>query len=157
MVERKGEYTNAMKKVSRPLVFETNSSSTCSVSITNNIIMCTQDDLNKWQIGELLYDTKNNSLITSKNIREEYQDKAIETYQEACKKDKYRTPWDKLEVSLQNEWVDQYIKSNCNNYLRYKELNTWYSQVDVSKFVASNGEIIVAVCVCDYETYDEYD
>lgn len=146
-----------MKKVSRPLVFETNSSSTCSVSITNNIIMCTQDDLNKWQIGELLYDTRNNSLITSKNIREEYQDKAIETYQEACKKDKDRTPWDKLEVSLQNEWVDQYIKSNCNNYLRYKELNTWYSQVDVSKFVASNGEIIVAVCVCNYETYDEYD
>ena len=139
-----------MKKVIRSMVFETNSSSTDSISITNDIIMCTQDDFNKWKSGELLYNAKNNTLINPENIRKDYQNKAIETYQEACKKDKYRTPWDKLELSLQNEWIDKYKRDNFHNCLHYEELNDWYNQIEISKFIASNGEIIVAICLCSY-------
>ena len=80
-----------------------------------------------------------------------YIDEAIILYKETCKKDKYRILWDNLPVISQDEWIDQYIKSNYNNYLTYEAFEYSYFQVDIAKFVASNGEIIVSICACEYD------
>lgn len=145
-----------MKKVIRSMVFETNSSSTNSVSITSKMLMCTQDDFNKWENGEILYNTENNSLISYESIRKNYQNNAMAAYKETCSKDKYRIPWEKLTLSLQNEWIEQYVKINCRTYLNYSQFKELYETVDIAKFVASNGVVIVAICGIDYES-DYYD
>lgn len=144
-----------MKKVIRSMVFETNSSSTHSVSITSKMLMCTQDDFNKWENGEILYNTENNSLISCESIRKNYQNNAMAAYKETCSKDKYRIPWEKLTLSLQNEWIEQYVKINCRTYLNYSQFKELYETVDIAKFVASNGVVIVAICGIDYES--DYD
>ena len=69
-----------MKRQVRAGVFETNSSSTHTLTI------CSKRDFERWKQGELLLDEWNNKFIAVKNIA----DKDIESYYDKIKKQYYK-------------------------------------------------------------------
>lgn len=75
-------------KIVRRNTFETNSSS------THSITMCTKDDFKKWENGELVYDKWNDELIPTKNKLSE--------------EDQWDNQYQTLEEFFDNNWYETY-------------------------------------------------
>ena len=88
-----------MKRQIRRGVFETNSSSTHSLTI------CTEEEFNKWKNGELLFDKWHAELVKKVNLTKEQKADAEEEYMD--KKDVFQKDWSELSDVAK----DQYYKS----------------------------------------------
>lgn len=118
-----------MKRQIRHGVFETNSSS------THSITMCTKNEFNDWRNGKV-YRNDGWWSGTTSNLK----NKAFLTYDEAMeliKTSSYYVP------IKEDDDIDEYLKE----YEIYSYEN-WggYHETDVTHYTTPNGEEIVAVC-----------
>jgi hypothetical protein len=123
-----------MKRQIRQGVFETNSSS------THSITMCTQNEFNDWRNGKLY---RNNCWWSSATSN--LKNKAFLTYDEAIeliKTSSYYKPIEKYED------IDEYLKEY--EIYSYENWGNDY-ETDVTHYTTPNGENIVAVCYYGYD------
>ena len=95
-----------MKQTIRFRTFETNSSS------THSCVICTEDEYNKWQQGELLYDGWKDVFLTKDEVDLQWQalDDGVKAYYEGidgCEGiDEWRSENDK-------ETLDEFCDADC--------------------------------------------
>ncbi len=99
-----------MKRVIRRGVFETNSSS------VHSLTMCTDDEWNKWEKGEVLlykghFDTKENIINELKKLtwysHYNFNDMDEEEWEEFCK-DNYIYTWDSYDKYVDDRWYESF-------------------------------------------------
>ena len=131
-----------MKRQIRRSVFETNSSS------THSLTMCSKEDYDKWMRGELMYDTYRDELVEM-NIEVSENDKLeAKRYYENVKS-KYWKDWEQLDEEETNDWYNKYMKEhNKIDYDRYETYDDFfedeYLETYEEKYTTKNGEEIVA-------------
>ena len=118
-----------MKMQIRQGVFETNSSS------THSITMCTKNEFNDWRNGKLY---RNNGWWSSSTS--ELKNKAFLTYDEAIELIKTSAYYAPIEENDDvNEYFEEYDIYSYENWGGYHE-------TDVTHYTTPNGEEVVAVC-----------
>lgn len=137
-----------MKKVSRPLVFETNSSS------THSLVICTEQDFNDWEAGYKLFDSDYEKIIETPKLTKGQQKQAIDEYIIRQKKEKFWSEWDNLSKQDKDAWFVQWANINILNdnddyYKRYLTREEYYGQHEymdfyTQSFTTPNGDKMVA-------------
>ena len=94
-----------MKQIRRG-VFETNSSSTHSVTV------CTEDEYNKWKRGELLYDRYKKCFIEATDLSDYEKEQAEEYYN--VLKNVYWKDWEQLSEEELKQWYSRYAKEKLH-------------------------------------------
>lgn len=131
-----------MKRQIRRGVFETNSSS------THSLTMCSVEEYNKWKSGELMYDRYAEKLVEMNiKITERDKVKAKDFYEE--NKTKYWKEWNQLSEEEVNEWYNKYMREHNNidtyQYKTYDEFfGDGYLETYEERYTTKNGETIVA-------------
>lgn len=130
-----------MKRQIRQGVFETNSSS------THSLTMCSENDYNKWVRGELMFDTYNDKLVEMKIEISEYDKIEARNYYESVKS-KYWKSWNQLSEEEVNDWYDKYMDEHHSidryRYNTYDEFFDGYLEEFEERYTTENGEVIVA-------------
>lgn len=93
-----------MKIKIRRGVFETNSSS------VHTLVMCTDDDYNKWKDGEILYDTLKVKLVTLEDAKKEEDNEDTEEFKSRFLDYKRFNSWQYMEY----ETFEQTFKTPGN-------------------------------------------
>lgn len=138
-----------MKRQIRRGVFETNSSS------THSLVMCSKEEYDRWEKGELMFDRYNDVLVEMKiEITEQDKAKAKKDYEN--KKLKYWKEWNQLSEEEVNEWYDKYVSEhNKIDRYRYKTYNEFFDDEYLESFeeryTTKNGEEIVAFGLYGYD------
>lgn len=88
----------------RKNVFETNSSSTHSLTI------CTKEEYDNWKNGKLLFDSYYKKFVSSLELTKADFEKAENNYE--SHKQKYQKNWNQLTKEEQKEYTLGYIKEN---------------------------------------------
>ena len=130
-----------MKRQIRHGVFETNSSS------THSLTMCSESTYNKWMRGEVMYDSYNGGFINiSTEITESDKAEAQKYYER--KKTKYWKEWNQLSDDELNEWYDKYMyeckKIDTYKYKTYDAFFDGYLEEFESRYTTESGEVVVA-------------
>ena len=129
-----------MKRQVRRGVFETNSSSTHSISI------CTQKQFTDWQNGKLLYNEWDEEFVESNQLSENDKRKAAEKYE--TRKQTFWKDWVDLTEDEKTNWYGEYSKEKRERNggegttfddWRDDELDYYYYS-----FTTSQGEKLVA-------------
>ena len=129
-----------MKKKIRRGVFETNSSS------THSLTMCSEDEYEEWKKGELLYDRYSENFVSINSLSPEQKLKAASTYQD--EKDDFQKNWNELTELAQEKYYTKYAKENnlidedaitYDEFLRDGDLETF-----VERYTTKSGDKIVA-------------
>ena len=111
-----------MKKKIRVGVFESNSSSTHSLSIV------TEDVFNKWKNGELLFNRYSEDFVEAKNYPTFTEEDVEDFYNE--NKEKYWKNWDQLSHYEKQEWVGKYkdevLDDEDEDYMTYNRYMDYY-------------------------------
>ena len=94
-----------MKQMRRG-VFETNSSSTHSLTI------CTEEEFEKWRNGELLFDRWNDCFIEEIPLSDQEQTDAMENYNDI--KSTYWKNWEQLSEEEIESWYRRYASQYLN-------------------------------------------
>lgn len=89
-------------------VFETNSSSTHSITI------CPQETYDKWLNGTALYDDLNNDFIEAEELTPYDYEQAGQQYEKY--KGKYYKNWDELSEAERKDYTSAYVLKNKNHY-----------------------------------------
>lgn len=130
-----------MKRQIRRGVFETNSSS------THSLTMCSKEEYDKWVRGELVYDRYDEKLVKINNEFTESDKVEAEKYYEENKK-KYWKEWNQLCEEEVNEWYNKYMdeckKIDTYRYETYDEFFDGYLEEFEKNYITANGEVIVA-------------
>lgn len=131
-----------MKKQIRRGVFETNSSS------THSLTMCSKEDYDKWVRGELMFD-RYNEVLVEMNIEITEHDKAEAKKLYERNKTKYWKEWNQLSEEEVNEWYDKYMyEHNKIDTYRYNTYDDFfedeYLETYEEIYTTKNGEVIVA-------------
>lgn len=131
-----------MKRQVRRGVFETNSSS------THSLTMCSEEEYNQWKRGELMIDVYNDVLV---KVRIEMTDKDKEEAEKYYNrsKTKYWKDWNQLTEEEIDEWYYNYMYQYKNvdryRYRTYEEFcGDDYLEFFEERYTASNGEVIIA-------------
>lgn len=131
-----------MKKQIRRSVFETNSSS------THSLTMCSKEEYDKWVNGELMFD-RYNEVLVEMNIEITEHDKAEAKKLYERNKTKYWKEWNQLSEDEVNEWYYKYIYEH--NKIDTRRYNTYddffedeYLETYEERYTTKNGEVIVA-------------
>lgn len=122
-----------MKRQIRRNVFETNSSSTHTLTI------CSKSDFEKWKRGELLLDEWSDKFIDV----EEVSEKDLESYYNSIKKPYYKNYKDLNDderKSIKNEYMKREVSGTTYNDWRDDGYLETYSQ----DYKTENGDEIVA-------------
>ena len=90
-----------MKKKIRLNVFESNSSSTHSLTIT------TLEKYRKWESGELLYDRWSDEFVEAKDNKKTFSIEDVMDYYDETK-ERYWKDWEQLTSSEKQEFVNRY-------------------------------------------------
>ena len=159
-------------KIIRNGVFETNSSS------THSITMCTKSDYEKWKNGELYYFEGSETGFVTKEERDkiirkniiynksdfDYDNKTItfkgitvqyKNYEDQCEKmNMFYTPGNLEEIT--QEEIDNYIEEDfdiCEIPCTYKEWQEYYKEMETYKenFKTPSGEEIVGFGYYGYD------
>ena len=138
-----------MRQVRR-MTFETNSSSTHSITI------CPKETYEKWMKGQVLYNDWNEDFIEAEELTP-YDYKQAGTQYEAHK-GKYYKGWNELSEEEKKEYTTEYVlrnkkKNDDDEYLTYSE---WcYSHGGLEQYVkhytTKNGDEIVAFGYYGYD------
>lgn len=94
-----------MKQMRRG-VFETNSSSTHSLTI------CTEEEFEKWRNGELLFDRWNDCFIEERSLFDQEKIDAMENYNDI--KSTYWKNWEQLSEEEIESWYRRYANQYLN-------------------------------------------
>lgn len=139
-----------MKQIRRG-VFETNSSSTHSITI------CSQEAYNEWKDGKLLFGDWNRDFIKAEELTPYDYECAKAKYESS--KGKYYKNWEELSAEDQKDYTTEYVlmnkkKKSYDEYLTYKE---WYDRHNCGTetfsecYTTDSGDKIIAFGYYGYD------
>ena len=139
-----------MKQVRR-MTFETNSSSTHSITI------CPQETYKKWCDGKVLFGDWNNDFIEVEKLTPHDYAEARDKY-ESCK-GKYYKSWDELSEEDREDYTRSYILTNKrkNGYDEYVTHDEWIerhnngTETFTQYYTTASGDNIVAFGYYGYD------
>lgn len=128
-----------MKEQIRRGVFETNSSSTHSLTV------CSEDEFEAWKRGEFLLDEWNGQFVSAVDLSDYDKQMAKEEY---CKtKDELQKDWDDLSESAKQKYYRHFAKENDiidedgKTYNQY--MNDEYLEHYLRRYTSKSGDKIV--------------
>lgn len=132
----------------RKAVFETNSSSTHSITI------CSKKDFDDWKAGKCFYNVETETFVQQDLSKvDEYREEAIQQYRSTRDNDPYSISWDSLPPEQQEKYIEAHVKyrleQNQNSYYNmtydhyryYHKEGCEYSEVF---FKTEHGDEVVA-------------
>lgn len=128
-----------MKRQIRRGVFETNSSS------THSLTMCTEKQYNDWKNGKLLYDSWNDKFVEVNAFTEQDKEDAKNDYE--YKKSAFWKNWEQLTDEEIKNWYNRYAREHKLTSSGYETYEEWkYSDLEyfVSTYTTPGGEKVVA-------------
>lgn len=130
-----------MKRQIRRGVFETNSSS------THSLTMCSEEEFEKWKNGEILFDKwGSENFVSPKTMTDSQKNDAKEYYEST--RDDFQKEWDDLSETAKESYYTKYAKENglidedaqtYEQYMRNNDLETF-----VTRYTSKSGDKIVA-------------
>ena len=130
-----------MKRQIRRGVFETNSSS------THSLTMCSEEEFEAWKRGEVLFQEWGSENFVSANKLSDYdKKKASEDYDE--NKDDFQKDWKDLSDEAKQNYYTKYAKEHdiidedAKTYEQY--MNEGDLETFVQRYTSKNGDKIVA-------------
>lgn len=133
-----------MKRQIRRGVFETNSSSTHSLTI------CTQDEFEAWKNGELLYNSWDNEFVKGKStieLTEEEKAEVEKEYNKNRRNNKFMMTWDMLSDEDKQELYNEYAEENYDESEEYtydRYMYGGYLESYTHRFTTPSGDKMVA-------------
>ena len=130
-----------MKRQIRRGVFETNSSS------THSLTMCTEAQFDDWKNGKLLYDVWDEKFVEANVLTEQDKEDAKREYE--SKKSDFWKEWDQLTDTEKSNWYDRYVREHrrssdrgCQTYEEWK----YYGDLNyfIDTYTTPGGEKVVA-------------
>lgn len=136
-----------MKKQIRKNVFETNSSSTHSLTI------CSKEEFDTWERGEILFDEWHETFIPIPELSEEVKEETKDWYME--NKVKYKKDWDDLSDKEKQEICLEYAMRNGivesgETYEDYMDDNSL--EIFEETYTTKSGDEIVAFGKYGYDS-----
>ena len=130
-----------MKRQIRRGVFETNSSS------THSITMCSEKDFEAWKNGELLFDIwGSKKFVKLTHLSDVEKEEAKEDYD--LRKEMFWKDWDCLNEEEKDKWYLKYAKENNLRDEDYYTYDEWrdddYLDIFVNRYTTESGDRIVA-------------
>lgn len=122
-----------MKRQIRRSVFETNSSSTHTLTI------CSKSDFEKWKRGELLLDEWSNKFIDAEKVSE----KDLESYYNSIKKPYYKNYKD-LDDDERESIKNEYMKNEVSGTTYDDWRDDGYLETYSQDYKTENGDEVVA-------------
>lgn len=130
-----------MKRQIRRGVFETNSSS------THSLTMCSEEEFEAWKRGEVLFqEYGEENFISATKLSEHDKKMAQEDYEE--NKDDFQKDWNDLSEDAKQKYYTKYAKENdiidedAKTYDQY--MNDGNLETFVQRYTSKNGDKIVA-------------
>ena len=128
-----------MKRQIRRGVYETNSSSTQSLT------MCSEEEFEQWKNGELLFDEwGSESFVKANSLSDDDKKYAAQDYENH--KDEFSKDWSDLSESAKEKYYTKYAKEN-NIVKHAKTYEEWqYSNLEtfIDRYTSKSGDKIVA-------------
>lgn len=129
-----------MKKQIRHGVFETNSSSTHSLTI------CNEEKFEAWKRGEILFNSWSENFENVIQLTDSQREDAKIDYED--KKETFWKDWDSLNEKEKEKWYSKYAKENDfinDGYITYEDwCDDWSLEKFVKTYTTDGGEQIVA-------------
>lgn len=130
-----------MKRQVRRGVFETNSSS------THSITMCSEEEFESWKRGEVLFDEwGEREFVSANNLSDSVKEEARQYYE--SHKDDFQKDWNDLSEGAKQKCYTKYAKeidlidSDAKTYEEY--MNEGYLETYVNRYTSKSGDKIVA-------------
>lgn len=129
-----------MKRQIRRGVFETNSSS------THSLTMCSEEEFEQWKNGELLFDEwGSESFVKANSLSDDDKKYAAQDYENH--KDKFSKDWSDLSESAKEKYYTKYAKENNivdEDVKTYEEWRHSNLETFVDRYTSKSGDKIVA-------------
>ena len=129
-----------MKRQIRYGVFETNSSSTHTLTI------CKKEEFDKWERGELLFDCWEHEFVKPELLELSDQEKKDVVDDYNTRREKYWKTWDELTTEEQEELYREALieKKDCDMYKTCEEfIDNNYLETYVEEYTTESGDRIV--------------
>lgn len=129
-----------MKRQVRRGVFETNSSS------THSLTMCSENEFESWKNGEVLFDRYKDEFVTAKPLSDSEKEEAKSDYED--RKETFWKSWDSLTDEEKDKWYSKYAQENdlrdedCQTYEEWEDDS--YLETFVDTYTTKSGERVVA-------------
>ena len=129
-----------MKRQIRRGVFETNSSS------THSLTMCSEEEFEQWKKGKVLFDENYETFVKVSELSNKDKEYAAQDYED--NKDEYSKDWAELSETAKERYYTKYAKENdlinedaktYEEYMRESDLETF-----VQRYTSKSGDKIVA-------------
>ena len=137
-----------MKRQIRRGVFETNSSS------THSLTMCSEEEFEAWKRGDLLFKEWDGKFVSATDVSDACKDMAKDNYEHY--KTEYQKDWSDLSDSAKQKYYAQYAKDNgyidedAKTYKEYME--NCYLETFVQRYTSKSGDKIVAFGEYGYDS-----
>lgn len=129
-----------MKRQIRRGVFETNSSS------THSLTMCSEEEFEQWKKGEVLFDEDDETFVKANDLSKKDKEYAAQDYED--NKDEYSKDWAELSETAKERYYTKYAKENDlidEDAKTYDEWNDDYElETFVDKYTTKSGDRVVA-------------
>lgn len=129
-----------MKRQIRRGVFETNSSS------THSLTMCSEEEFEQWKNGELLFDEwGSESFVKANSLSDDDKKYAVQDYENH--KDEFSKDWSDLSESAKEKYYTKYAKENNivdEDVKTYEEWRHSNLETFVDRYTSKSGDKIVA-------------
>lgn len=129
-----------MKRQIRRGVYETNSSS------THSLTMCSEEEFEQWKNGELLFDEwGSESFVKANSLSDDDKKYAVQDYENH--KDEFSKDWSDLSESAKEKYYTKYAKENNivdEDAKTYEEWRHSNLETFVDRYTSKSGDKIVA-------------
>lgn len=129
-----------MKRQIRRGVYETNSSS------THSLTMCSEEEFEQWKNGELLFDEwGSESFVKANSLSNDDKKYAAQDYENH--KDEFSQDWSNLSESAKEKYYTKYAKKNNivdEDAKTYEEWQYGNLETFVNRYTSKSGDKIVA-------------
>lgn len=129
-----------MKRQIRRGVFETNSSS------THSLTMCSEEEFEQWKNGKVLFDEDGETFVKASELSNKDKEYAAQEYED--NKDEYSKDWSELSETAKERYYTKYAKENdliSEDAKTYDEWNNDYElETFVDKYTTKSGDRVVA-------------
>ena len=129
-----------MKRQIRHSVFESNSSS------THSLTMCSEEEFEQWKNGELLFDEwGSESFVKANSLSDDDKKYAAQDYE--IHKDEFSKDWSDLSESAKEKYYTKYAKENNIVDDDAKTYEAWEHddlETFVYRYTSKSGDTIVA-------------
>lgn len=136
-----------MKRQIRRGVFETNSSS------THSLTMCSEEEFEQWKNGELLFDEwGSESFVKANSLSDDDKKYAVKDYENH--KDEFSKDWSDLSESAKEKYYTKYAKENNivdEDAKTYEEWRHSNLETFVDRYTSKSGDKIVALGKYGYD------